>query len=127
MGAGGIMCSTSELCDAGGFGGDIDIGKIHISMKNLPPYIIACGETQERFTWISPPSFTPTILKIYNEEFELPMVAEGAQATVIGKVTKSTDYILRHEGKVVCNVPVNILTQGIRYNRERKELKRFFK
>jgi len=127
MGAGGIMCSTSELCDAGGYGGEIDIDKIHISMKNLPPYVIACGETQERFTWISPPEFTPTILKIYNDDFELPSVAEGACAKVIGKVTKSTDYIMRYEGKVVCNVPVNVLTQGIRYQRERKELKRDFK
>ena len=127
MGAGGIMCSTSEICDAGGFGADIDLDKVHVSMKNLPPYIIGCGETQERFTWVSPSSFTPVILKIYNEDFELPMVAEGAQAKVIGKVTKSTEYILKHEGKVVCNVPVNVLTQGIRYNRERKEIKRNFK
>ena len=127
MGAGGIMCSTSELVEAGGYGADIDLDKIHVSMKNLPPYIVACGETQERFTWISPPDFTPTILKIYNGDFELPMVAEGAQATVIGKVTKSTDYILRHQGNIVCNVPAKVLTKGIIYERERKELKRFFK
>ena len=127
MGAGGIMCSTSELCDAGGFGADIDLDKVHVSMKNLPPYIIGCGETQERFTWISPPEFTPTILKVYNKDFELSNVAEGAQATVIGKVTKSNDYILKHEGKIVCNVPVNILTKGIKYDREKKELKRNLK
>jgi phosphoribosylformylglycinamidine synthase II len=127
MGAGGIMCSTSELCESGGFGAEIDVDKIHVSMKDLPPYIIACGETQERFTWISPPSFTTTILKIYNEDFELPMVAEGAKATAIGKVTKDKDYILMHEGKIVCNVPVEILTKGIRYEREKKEMKRNFK
>ncbi len=127
MGAGGIMCSTSELCDSGGFGADINVNEVHISMKDLPPYIIACGETQERFTWISPPEFTKTILKIYNKDFELPMVAEGALAKVIGKVTKEKDYILRHEGKIVCNVPVNILTKGIKYDREKKELKRHFK
>ncbi len=127
MGAGGIMCSSSELCESGGFGADIDIDKVHVSMKNLPPYIIACGETQERFTWISPPDFTKTILRIYNEDFELPMVAEGAQAKAIGKVTKAGDYILRHDGKVVCNVPVNVLTKGIKYNRERKQSKRNFK
>jgi len=127
MGAGGIMCSTSELCDSGGFGADIDIDKIHISMNNLPPYVIACGETQERFTWISPPEFTKTILKIYNQDFELPMVAEGAKASIIGKVTKSTDYVLKHNNKMICNVPVNVLTQGIKYNREKKESKRHYK
>ncbi len=127
MGAGGIMCASSELCESGGFGADIDIDKIHVSMENLPPYITACGETQERFTWISPPEFTKTILKIYNKDFELPMVAEGAQAKVIGNVTKATDYILRHEGKIVCNVPVKILTKGVKYERGKKELKRNYK
>ncbi|MBW2989705.1 phosphoribosylformylglycinamidine synthase subunit PurL [Candidatus Woesearchaeota archaeon] len=127
MGAGGIMCASSELCESGGFGADIDVDKIHVSMKNLPPYIIACGETQERFTWISPPDFTPDLLKIYNEDFELPMVAEGAQAKVIGKVTKETDYILRKDNKVICNVPIGALTKGIRYKRERRSMKRDFK
>ncbi|HLC95783.1 MAG TPA: phosphoribosylformylglycinamidine synthase subunit PurL [Candidatus Nanoarchaeia archaeon] len=126
MGAGGIMCASSELCDSGGFGAEIEIKNIHVSMQGLPPYIIACGETQERFTWISPEEFTPTILKIYNEDFELPMVAEGARASVIGTVTKSTDYIIRERGKRVCNVPVHVLTQGIRYAREAKAVIRTY-
>ncbi len=127
MGAGGIMCSSSELVESGNFGADIDLDNVHVSMENLPPYIIACGETQERFTWISPKEFTPTILKIYNEDFELPNIAEGARATVIGKVTKAMNYILRHNNKVVCNVPVKVLTKGIKYDREKRQLKRNFK
>ncbi|MFH1641300.1 MAG: phosphoribosylformylglycinamidine synthase subunit PurL [Nanoarchaeota archaeon] len=126
MGAGGIMCASSELCESGGFGAEIDINKIHISMENLPPYVIACGETQERFTWISPPEFTPEILKIYNEDFELPMVAQGAMAKVIGKVTKSMEYKLSFDGKIVCNVPVEILTKGIKYERKKQTQKRNF-
>ncbi|MBI5388928.1 phosphoribosylformylglycinamidine synthase subunit PurL [Candidatus Woesearchaeota archaeon] len=124
MGAGGIMCATSELCDAGGYGCTLDLDKVHVSMDNLPPYIIACGETQERFTWISPPSFTKTILRIYNENFALPTIAEHAQASVVGKVTKEKDYILTHNGNVVCNAPVDVITSGIRYDREKKESKR---
>jgi len=55
------------------------------------------------------------------------MVAEGAKASIIGKVTKSTDYVLKHNNKMICNVPVNVLTQGIKYNREKKESKRHYK
>jgi len=127
MGAGGIMCSTSELCSDGNFGADIDLSKVNVSMKNLPSYIIACSETQERFTWISPSEFTKTLLKIYNEDFELPNISLGAGAFVIGKVTKEQDYILRHNGQIVCNAPIKVVTQGIRYEREKKTPKRNFK
>jgi phosphoribosylformylglycinamidine synthase len=55
------------------------------------------------------------------------MVAKGAQAKIIGEVTKDTDYILKHNGKIVCNVPINVLTEGIRYKRDRNKMKRNFK
>jgi phosphoribosylformylglycinamidine synthase subunit PurL len=126
MGAGGIMCSTSELCADSDFGAEIDLSKVNVSMPNLPPYIIANSETQERFTWICPPEFTKTLLKIYNEDFELPKMGIGAGAAVVGKVTKSQDYIIRHEGKIVCNVPIKVVTQGIKYEREKKAPKRKF-
>ncbi|MEK6942642.1 MAG: phosphoribosylformylglycinamidine synthase subunit PurL [Nanoarchaeota archaeon] len=125
MGAGGIMCSTSELCVDGNYGADIDLSKVNVSM-NIPSYMIACSETQERFTYICPPSFTKTLLKIYNEDFELPQMSVNAGAYVIGKVTKNDDYILRHEGKIVCNSPVKVVTQGIKYEREKKAPKRNF-
>ncbi len=127
MGAGGIMCSTSELCSDGNYGADIDLSKVNTSINSLPPYIIANSETQERFTWVCPPKFTKTLLKIYNEDFELPQISVGAGAFVIGKATKEQDYVLRHEGKIVCNVPIKAVTDGIRYEREKKAPKRDFK
>ncbi len=127
MGAGGIMCSTSELCSDANFGADIDLDKVNVSMHNLPPYIIACSETQERFTWICPSKFTNTLLKIYNEDFELPNISLGAGAFVVGKVTKQQDYILKHDGKVMCNVPIKVVTRGISYERDKKIPKRNFK
>jgi phosphoribosylformylglycinamidine synthase len=123
MGAGGIMCATTELVQAAGYGAEVDVDKMHVSMHNLPPYIILNSETQERFTWISPPEFTETILRIYNEDFELPNVAEGARASLIGKVTKSTDYIVKHKGKIIANADVNQITEGIKYSRKHKEPK----
>jgi len=117
MGAGGIMCSSSEMGSSGGFGIELDLDKVHTSME-LPPYIIACSETQERFTWVSPPSFTGTILKIYNEDFELPKIAEGARASMIGKVKKDKDFTIFHKGEVVCNAPIDAVTGGIRYDRK---------
>src|SRR3989338_264937 len=127
MGAGGIMCSTSELCSDGGYGADIDLSRVNVSMGSLPPYMISCSETQERFTWICPPEFTKTLLKIYNGDFELPNISLGAGAFAIGKVTQQQDYISRYEGKIVCNVPIKVVTEGIKYEREKKAAKRNFK
>lgn len=126
MGAGGIMCATSELSSAGGYGCIIDLDKVHVSMKDLPPYIISCSETQERFTWIVPKEFTPRLLEIYNKDFELPSVAEGACASVVGTVTKERQFVMLHKGKKVCDLPVDEVTGGILYERKSQEVKTNF-
>jgi phosphoribosylformylglycinamidine synthase II len=117
LGAGGIMGCTAEIVASGGFGATIDLDACPTSQPNLPPAVIAVGETQERLTWVVPPSFTPTLLAIYNEEFTLPEVARGACAAVIGKVEAATEYVLRYHGEDVMRVPIEFLTGGIRYER----------
>ncbi|MBI2136303.1 phosphoribosylformylglycinamidine synthase subunit PurL [Candidatus Woesearchaeota archaeon] len=121
-GAGGIMCATSELGASGNMGIELNLNEVPVSMQNLPSYIIACSETQERFCWISPKEFTKTILDIYNKEFELPNVAEDACAKVIGRVIKDKKYILKYNNKIVCNADIRAITEGIRYNRESEEI-----
>jgi phosphoribosylformylglycinamidine synthase len=123
LGAGGIMGCTAELVSSGGFGATIDLDTCPTSQPNLPPAVIAVGETQERLTWVVPPSFTPTLLAVYNEEFMLPHVARGARAAVIGKVEKSNDYVLRYQGEEVMRVPIDFLTSGLRYDRPYEEPK----
>ncbi len=124
-GAGGIMCVTSELGSDAEVGMDIDLDKVHTSMK-IPEFIVACSETQERFGLVCPSGFTEEVLKIFNEDWELPKVAEGAKAVVIGKVTKEQSYIMRSDGKIVCNAPIKVITSGIKYDREKKESVREF-
>src|SRR3989338_4463266 len=119
-GAGGIMCATSELGASGDVGIELNLDDFPVSMQNLPSYVIACSETQERFCWIAPKNFTQKILDIYNKEFELPNVAEGACAKVIGKVIAEKRYRLLFNGKTVCNADIHAITEGIRYNRESK-------
>ncbi|MFH1134016.1 MAG: phosphoribosylformylglycinamidine synthase subunit PurL [Nanoarchaeota archaeon] len=116
MGAGGIMCSTSEMGADAGLGVSIDLDKVHTAFP-LDPWIIACAETQERFTWFVPSSFTPTVLKIYNEDYALPENF-AARASLVGKVTKEPMYVLKHKGEVVCSAPIVEVTQGILYERK---------
>ncbi|HYK51912.1 MAG TPA: AIR synthase-related protein, partial [Candidatus Eremiobacteraceae bacterium] len=110
LGAGGIMGSSSELCDAGGFGATIDLDRVPVATTGLAPFVIACAETQERMLLAVPPSFTPNVLSIYNERFTLPDVAANARAAVIGKVTKERRYRLIASGAATCDLPIEVLT-----------------
>ena len=114
LGAGGIMGCTAELCSSGGFGAIIDLDDVNTTIKNMPPEVIAVGETQERLCWVLPGDVTPHVLHIYNEEFSLPLVARGACATVIGCVQEQKQYVLRSGNDIVMDVPIDFLTGSIR-------------
>ncbi|MEK9133174.1 MAG: AIR synthase related protein, partial [Patescibacteria group bacterium] len=58
LGAGGIMCATVELVDSAGYGAEIDLDRVHVSVADLPPHVMACSETQERLCWIVPKELT---------------------------------------------------------------------
>jgi phosphoribosylformylglycinamidine (FGAM) synthase-like enzyme len=117
LGAGGLAGCSAELCAAGGMGAEVDLDRVSTAQHDLPPEVIAIGETQERLCWIVPPSFTPSLLAIYNEMYSLPRIARGACAAVIGKVTETGRYVARHRGDVVMDVDLGFLTGGVRYSR----------
>ncbi|HTD32171.1 MAG TPA: phosphoribosylformylglycinamidine synthase subunit PurL [Candidatus Elarobacter sp.] len=118
LGAGGLAGCSAELCAAGGMGAEVELERVSTAQRDLPPEVIAIGETQERLCWIVPPSFTPLLLSIYNEMYGLPRIARGACAAVIGKVTNSRRYVATHRGETVMDVDLAFLTGGVRYARE---------
>ncbi len=116
LGAGGVSCVTSELADAGGFGCDVDLALVH-QIADLPARVCACSETQERYGLAVPARLTEAVLKIYNEDFALPSLYEGACACRIGKVTVERQYVLRHGDRILANAPIDTITEGIGYDR----------
>ncbi len=119
LGAGGVSCVTSELVDAGGFGCDVDVALVH-QIADLPARVCACSETQERYGLAVPTRLTQKVLKIYNEDFALPSLYEGASACKIGKVTTERRYILRYGDKILADAPIETITEGIAYERPGK-------
>jgi phosphoribosylformylglycinamidine synthase len=119
LGGGGFTCATSEMGAAGGYGMDLDLNLMH-KAGDFPSEVLAIAETQERFLLISPPELREMILRIYNEDWNLPNVYEGARASVVGRVTEGDRYIVRHRGEVVVDVPIRHLTGAIRYKREER-------
>jgi phosphoribosylformylglycinamidine synthase II len=117
LGAGGFAGCSAELCAAGGVGAEVELDRVLVSQADLPPAVIAIGETQERLCWIVPPSFTPLLLDIYNDEFSLPRISRGAGAAIVGKVVEGSRYVARYRGEIVMDVDLDFLTGGVRYNR----------
>lgn len=116
LGAGGVACVTSELCDAGGFGCDVDLAAVH-QIDDLPARVCACSETQERYGLAVPARLTDAVLRIYNEDFALPSVYDGACARRIGRVTVERRYVLRRGDQILADAPIDTITEGIRYDR----------
>ncbi|MFO7946956.1 MAG: phosphoribosylformylglycinamidine synthase subunit PurL [Armatimonadota bacterium] len=118
IGGGGMACGTSELPEAGGFGVEIDLNKVNVALPNMLPETITCAETQERYLLAVPEHFADAVLKIYNEDWDLPNVYEGARAAVIGSIIEDKKYVLKYEGKIVAECPIEQVTAGISYDRQ---------
>ncbi len=127
LGAGGISCVTSELADAGGFGVRLDLDQVNVAAGHFPAAVIACSETQERYAMAVPEEFVGDVLKIYNEEFDLPHIYHGAGAFVVGDVTVEKKYTIVSQGEIVCEAPINVITTGISYDRAKKSRRLLFK
>jgi len=122
LGAGGVVCASVEQVADQGFGAEVDLDKVHVSIPDLPAEVIACAETQERFCWICHPELTEHILKHYNKDWDLPSVAENARASLAGKVTEGGVYKLTHKGQTVVEAKALDITCGLQYARPTKEL-----
>lgn len=117
LGAGGISCAVSEMAEAAGLGVHVDLDAVHVAFADLPPEVIACSETQERFLIAVPAARSSEVLRIYNEDFDMPHIYTGAGARVIGRVTPETRFRITYRGEVISDADVGAITTGILYDR----------
>ncbi len=120
LGAGGIACATSELGAAAGLGVRLDLSSVHVAETGMPPEVIACSETQERYSFVVPREISADVCAIFNDRFELPEICHGSRAVVIGEVIDEPRFVLIHDGRVVCDASTEQITTGIAYDRPAK-------
>ncbi len=118
MGAGGIMCASIELAEGAGFGAEIDVEDIHTGEDGLPPHVIFCSETQERFCFGVPPEMTQFVLDHFNKKWDLGGVSLNAKASKVGRITKNPQYVVKYKGEVICDAKVKDITEGLLIDRE---------
>ncbi len=126
LGAGGIACASSEIAVSGGFGVEIDLNKVNVMEDGLPPEVISCSETQERFCIAVPRYFSQRVLEIFNDDFEMPNLYPNSGARVIGKVINEQVYRLFYKNETVCNLPIRAITTEVKAHRvsEKRHIER---
>jgi phosphoribosylformylglycinamidine synthase len=117
LGAGGVVCASVEMVGAAGYGAELDLNKVITAFEGLPAHVVACSETQERLMWIVPQEIAQEVVDHYNLTWDLPDVAKGAGASIVGKVIAENRYTLTYNNEIVCNAEPDQLTSGILYDR----------
>lgn len=121
LGAGGVLCATVELAESGGFGAEIFVENIHTGEDNLPPAVVLCSETQERFCFAVPKTMSQLFLDHFNNKWDMPNVSAGAKASIVGHVRQDGIYRATFHGEMVAEAKASSITEGLTVDRPFKE------
>ena len=102
-GAAGLTSATVEAVDKGNSGMDIDVQKVPRREKGMTPYEVMLSESQERMIII--------VKKGYEHKVKALFDRWDLHSDIIGTVTSDHMVTIRDGGKVVANVPVEILNK----------------
>ncbi|MCX6752166.1 MAG: AIR synthase-related protein [Candidatus Nomurabacteria bacterium] len=103
-GAGGLSCSVAEMAKECG-GAKVFLDKAPLKYPGLQPWEIWISESQERMTLSVP--------KGKWGKFQKLMESRGVEATVIGEFTNSGKCIVEWKGKVIMNIDLEFLHNGL--------------
>jgi phosphoribosylformylglycinamidine synthase len=103
MGAAGLTSSSAEIAGKGGVGIDIDLDRVPQREPGMTAYEIMLSESQERMLMILKPGQEATAKAIF-DKWEL-------DAEAIGVTTATGRMVLRQRGTIVCDIPVEPLSE----------------
>jgi phosphoribosylformylglycinamidine synthase len=98
MGAAGLTSSSFEMASKGGMGVEVDLDMVPVREARMTPYEIMLSESQERMLMVLKPGREDVAKRIF-EKWELDFA-------IIGKLTETGHMVLKHGGKVVCDLPI---------------------
>ena len=118
MGAAGLTCSTCEMAFRGESGIEIDLSLVPQRETGMSAYEMLLSESQERMLIVAHKGREREAADIFRK-WDL-------DAVVIGQVRDDNRMRVRHNGEVVCDVPVKALTdEAPIYQRPMKEVSSF--
>jgi len=104
MGAAGLTSSSVEMAYRGGLGIEIDIDRVPKRERGMNAYEVMLSESQERMFLVAKKGKEKQIEKILNKW--------GLHAEVIGKVIRKPHVVIKENGKIVADMPVNPLADS---------------
>jgi phosphoribosylformylglycinamidine synthase len=102
MGAAGLTSSSVEMAGKGGVGVELDLDAVPQREAGMTAYEMMLSESQERMLAILKPGREPDAYRIFAKW--------GLDAAVIGATTDTGRIVLRHGGKIVCDLPLGPLS-----------------
>jgi phosphoribosylformylglycinamidine synthase len=118
MGAAGLTCSTCEMAFRGESGIEIDLSLVPQRETGMTAYEMLLSESQERMLLVAHKGREREAADIFRK-WDL-------DAVVIGQVRDDNRMRVKHNGEVVCDVPVKALTdEAPVYQRPMKEVSSF--
>ncbi|HEY1248313.1 MAG TPA: phosphoribosylformylglycinamidine synthase subunit PurL, partial [Nitrososphaera sp.] len=104
LGGGGLSCCLSETSDTLGKGFDIELKRILTREKGMTPNELMTSESQERMLYITDKEKMAGLQSILDKY--------GVNYSILGKVRKHQDLILRQSGKIVAHMPSHLVAHA---------------
>lgn len=101
LGGGGLTCASSEMSYKGRCGMEIDVSKVHLREEGMTPFEIMLSESQERMLFIVDPAGIDKVTAVM-DKYELKW-------SIIGKVIKEEEIVVKNGEEVVARLPTKIL------------------
>ena len=98
MGAAGLTSSSVEMAGKGGLGIELDLDAVPQREAGMSAYEMMLSESQERMLAILKPG--------REAEAQAVFAKWGLDAATIGMTTDTGRIVLRHQGEVVCDLPL---------------------
>ena len=111
LGAGGVACASVELAETAGYGASVCGWIKYIWGYQTCTHQSISVARPERFMWVCPKEVSNSILKHYNESFDLPRVSQGAMASVVGEIRSDGQYIVYDGSEEIVNAPADQVTK----------------
>jgi phosphoribosylformylglycinamidine synthase subunit PurL len=101
MGAAGLTSSSAEMASKGGSGIELDLDHVPQRETDMTAYEMLLSESQERMLAVLKPGREAEAERIFRK-WELDFA-------VIGRTTDTNHFVIRHQGGVVADIPVQAL------------------